>query len=317
MYAPATSDLRFPSASTIRPTRPQLPETSPSRRPWLDALEGMPQLELELDAAHGVLIQRMKPVGRPSLTRGLLSDLQTVIRALPQGYADDRANGYSPVKYLVLASKLPGMFLLGGDLELFMDLISRGEVAPMRRYAHDCIEVVHSHLHAVNLPIHTIALVQGDALGGGWEGALAQDVIIAEKSAKFALPEILFNLFPGMGAYTMLSRRLTAAQAEQMILSGRVYSADELHDMGLVEVVAPDGEGEAALYDYIKRHERVGIARQAVFQARRIAKPVSREELLQIVDLWVDSAMSLSSSDLRKMQRLATAQDKRTIRETR
>jgi DSF synthase len=182
----------------------------------------------------------------------------------------------------------------------------------MRRYAHDCIDVVHAHLHAVDLPLHTIALVQGDALGGGWEGALAQDVIIAERSAKFAFPETLFNLFPGMGAYTLIARRLSAVQAEEMIMSGRVYTAEELQQIGLVEVVAEDGQGEAALYEYIRRHERSRTSRQSIFSARRIVKPVSREELIRIVDLWVDAAMSLQPGDLRKMQRLAKAQNRRT-----
>lgn len=281
-------------------------------RPWLEALRNLSELELEFDPAHGLLIQRMTPVTRPSLTRGLLSDLLRVIRALPAGYAEDVERGVSPLKYLVLGSNLPGMFLLGGDLAMFMEVIGRGERETMRRYAHDCIDVVHAHLHAVDLPLHTIALVQGDALGGGWEGALAQDVIIAERSAKFAFPESLFNLFPGMGAYTMLARRLTGAQAEEMILSGRIYTAEELQQMGLVEVVAEDGQGEAALYDYIRWHERSRTARQSIFAARRIAKPVTRDELIRIVDLWVEAAMSLQPNDLRKMQRLAMAQNRRT-----
>ena len=51
---------------------------------------------------------------------------------------------------------------------------------------------------AFHTPLITIALVQGDALGGGFECALSFDVLIAERSAKMGLPEVLFNLFPGM-----------------------------------------------------------------------------------------------------------------------
>ena len=56
-----------------------------------------------------------------------------------------------------------------------------------------------------NLPFTTISLVQGDALGGGFEAALCGDIIIAEKQARFGFPEVLFNLFPGMGAYNSCS----------------------------------------------------------------------------------------------------------------
>ena len=62
------------------------------------------------------------------------------------------------------------------------------------------MEAIPRNYPALNLPMVTIALVQGDALGGGFECALAHDLIIAERSAKLGLPEVLVNLFPGIGA---------------------------------------------------------------------------------------------------------------------
>ena len=105
-------------------------------------------------------------------------------------------------------------------------------------YAKLCIDNIYPRTQAFFTPTLTkITLVQGDALGGGFECALASDVIVAEESAQMGLPEILFNLFPGMGAYSLLSRKLDPVRAERMILSGRLYSAAELHDIGLVDIV--------------------------------------------------------------------------------
>ena len=157
----------------------------------------------------------------------------------------------------------------------------------------------------------TIALVQGDALGGGFEAALAHDVIIAERSAKFGLPEVLFNLFPGMGAYSFLSRRIGRMAAERMILSGRIYSADELHEIGLVHTVVPDGEGEQAVNEYVDANSRWHNAHHATFKAGRRVDPVTLEELKDVVDGWVEAALRLSETDLRRMARLAGAQDRR------
>ena len=98
--------------------------------------------------------------------------------------------------------------------------------------------------------------MQGDALGGGFESALASNVVIAEKGVKMGLPEVLFNLFPGMGAYSLLSRRVGTARAEQMILSGRLYTSDELFEMGVVDILAEKGEGEVEVYKYIKSAKR-------------------------------------------------------------
>lgn len=216
-----------------------------------------------------------------------------------------------PVRYLVLASRVPGTFNLGGDLALFMRAIEERDTATLRRYARACIGVQYRRASNLSLPIGTIALVQGDALGGGFEAALAHEVIIAERQAKFGLPEVLFNLFPGMGALSFLSRRMPPAQAEKMVLSGRVYTAEEMAALGIVDRVVDEGCGEVAVLDFVREADRTWRTRSAVSAARRIVSPVSEDELLRVVDLWVDTAMSLSPIDLRKMKHLVNAQDRR------
>src|SRR3546814_13512171 len=86
-------------------------------------------------------------------------------------------------------------------------------------YALKVVDIVYRNCVALDLPIITAALVQGDALGGGFEGVLSSNLIVAEKGCRFGLPEILFNLFPGMGAYSLLARRISPALAERMIRS--------------------------------------------------------------------------------------------------
>jgi DSF synthase len=157
----------------------------------------------------------------------------------------------------------------------------------------------------------SIALVQGDALGGGFECALSFDMIVAERSARFGFPEVLFNLFPGMGATSFLSRRIGRVAARRMMLDGTIHTAEELHAMGVVDVLAEDGEGEAAVRELIARHGRRRNATQALFGAMRQVEPVTLEELRAVVDIWVDAALNLGPADLRKMKRLASAQERR------
>jgi DSF synthase len=153
--------------------------------------------------------------------------------------------------------------------------------------------------------------VQGDALGGGFESALASDVIVAEESAQMGLPEILFNLFPGMGALSLLARRIGMRAAEDLVLSGRILSAADLHRMGVVDVLATDGQGEAAVRNWIARNEKRRNGLQAVLRARQFIHPVTRTELDGIVSLWVDGALRLRERDLRMMQRVVRAQMRR------
>ena len=250
-----------------------------------------------------------KTIGRS--TTGLLSDVREMQGNLRQLHIAQVKAGQDPIQYLVFGSNGPGVYNLGGDIVFFADRIRAGDRAAMHAYAHLCIDVIHGNYTAFQMPIVTIALVQGDALGGGFEDALSHDVVVAERSARLGLPEILFNLFPGMGAYSFLSRRIGARATEKMIMSGNLYTGVELHEMGVVDVLAEDGEGEATVRDYIDRNARKFNAQHAMFRTRREVNPVTDKELRNVVDIWVETAMSVTEPDLRKMERLAQAQKRR------
>lgn len=282
--------------------------TAPAERPrFEDHAPIFDNLNVEIEPRHGAYWCRMRPRERPSFTPGLLADLADMQRGLVR-----MANaGATPIRYYVLASELPGIFNLGGDLTVLAQRVRQRDRDSLVRYARACIDVLYNNAVGFDLPIVTVALVQGDALGGGFEAALSCDIIVAEKGTRFGLPEVLFNLFPGMGAYSFLSRRLDSTRAEQLMLSGRLYSADELKDMGIVDVVCEDGQGVDAVDAFVKDHEKAYKGRQAILQARHIVNPITREELMKVTDLWVDTAVTLEPSDLRRMRHLATAQNRR------
>jgi DSF synthase len=156
--------------------------------------------------------------------------------------------------------------------------------------------------------VHTTVLVQGDTLGGGLESVLPFHKVIFERSAQAGFPEVLFNLFPGMGAWNFTIRKAGFAVANEMVLSGRLYTADQLYRRGLVDLVVEDGEGEAAIEHVVRGvHPRLR-GTLAALQARRVAAPITYEMLLEIVDQWTDAALALTDRDLRLMERLARAQ---------
>ncbi len=269
------------------------------------------ELLVEVDPHERVVWYFMRPTTRPSATVGLMRDIahmQDAIRTLFDTFTDP-AN--PPVRYTVLGSRMPGIFNLGGDLALFARLIREKNRDALTAYARLSIDVIHANCVNLNLPLISASVVQGDALGGGFEAALSSNLIVAEQSAKFGLPEVLFNLFPGMGAYSFLSRRIDPAKAEKMLLSGRIYSAGEMHEMGVVDVLAADGQGEQALYDYIDKHGRQYFSHRAIYQVRRRVQPITYEEMADITDIWVDTAMTIGEEDLARMERLAAAQDRR------
>jgi len=142
---------------------------------------------------------------------------------------------------------------------------------------------------------------------------LNSDIIIAERVSKMGFPEILFNLFPGMGAYSFLARKIGTVQAEMMILSGKLYSAEELYEIGLVDVMVEDGEGEEAVYDYVAKQTRRSNGYIAVQKARQRFNPVTYQELMDISGIWVDTALQLSEKDLKVMDRFVRSQQKHLL----
>lgn len=292
------------------PKRAQRQGRAGAKPAWLCEAEALPHLSVTYDADKHILWQSMAG-DRPCFTPGLLASMTRLLDLVDRAWTRP-AREAEPVPYLVLGSRWPGVFNLGGDLCLFLDLIAHGDRERLRRYAHTCARGQYRLASNLGHPLCTIALVQGDALGGGFEAALAHQVIIAERAARFGLPEVLFNLFPGMGAYSFLSRKLTTAKAEWLIVSGQVLSAEELHELGVVDVLAEDGQGVEAVHTYVAEYERRALTRRAVFKARTLVNPISREELLRVADLWVDSALQLSPVDVRKMRHLAKAQQRRS-----
>ncbi|HXV25815.1 MAG TPA: crotonase/enoyl-CoA hydratase family protein [Alphaproteobacteria bacterium] len=278
------------------------------------AEEGVLSLDVSFESELRLLWSYFRHTHSPSFTPELLHDIGAVQRSVCRIFAEQVDPEAVPIRYMVWASRLPTIWNLGGDLRLFAHLIRERDRDRLLAYA---LEVVREgHLNAVNLhlPLITISLVQGDALGGGFEAALSSNLIVAERSAKFGLPEILFNLFPGMGAYTFLARRINPAAAERMIFSGKIYSAAELHEMGVVDVLADDGAGERALYDYIRRMERAHHTHCAIYRVRQRVQPITYEEMADIARIWVDTALNLQEADLRKMERLVVAQNRRLER---
>lgn len=215
---------------------------------------------------------------------------------------------HTNIKYHVIASRVPGIFNLGGDLDLFRRLVLANDRLSLLDYGTACIDVLYANITHLDQDLTTISLVQGEALGGGFEAALSSDVLIAERGSRMGFPEVLFNLFPGMGAYSLLSRKLDPKRAECMILSGKIYTAEELHGMGLVDLLVDAGEGERTVYEYIKRENRARNGFRSLRRVRDLRDPITYKELTDVLEIWVDAAMKLENRDLRMMERLVARQ---------
>ena len=269
------------------------------------------ELDVLYRADDATLWTFMRPEGRPSFTPPMLRDFEDWQRLIVENFGP----GQVPLRYLVLGSRAPGVFCFGGDLSLFERLIRSRDRDGLARYGYRCVEILHRNMHSLDLPMLTIGLVQGAALGGGFEALLSFDYIVAERNATFGFPEILFGLFPGMGAHAILSRKLGSAIADRLIVSNQTYTAEEMYELGLVHHLAENGEGLAACEDFIRKCQRRHPGLVNARRAMKLVNPIGLDELKRIVDLWADAALQLSDGDLKVMSRLTRAQERVGLRD--
>lgn len=244
---------------------------------------------------------------RPCFRSELLDEMWSFTSSITQRESERQPGR---LRHFVLASAASA-FNLGGDLDLFSKLIRANDHEHLLAYARRCVEGVYTLHTGLGGDVRTIALVQGDALGGGLEMALACHTIVAEEGVEMGLPEVLFGLFPGMGAYSFLCKRVSPQLAERIILDGRMYSSEEFHQMGIVDVLVPKGHGEVAVQDIIRQQQRAPYSHLAMNSVRGISQRVSYDELMGITEIWVDTALALGEKSLRMMERIVRAQERR------
>jgi DSF synthase len=241
--------------------------------------------------------------GIPCITRDLLEEMERGSYALERAFAP-HANDHG-LDFLVIRSLHSKAFSVGGDFALFIDLIDRQNRDGLTDYANAAIAAQFRNYtgHGIR-GVTTIALLEGDALGGGLECALSCDIVVAESHVRAGFPEVLFNMFPGMGGMSFLVRRAGQRVANEMVRSGRLYSAQELLEFGVVDELTQAGGGLDAVRRIVGRSQPQRLAQAAISSAARLVQPVPRSELEQIVGVWVDRALSLDDRGRAWMKRL-------------
>jgi len=265
------------------------------------------EISITYDEHDKILWCFFDQLGRPCFTFDLGDEIEKLQKAIEnKTLISDKVGNEN--QYVVFGSNTPNIYNLGGDLELFIKNIRNDDIEMMKKYAKQSVDILYRNITCYKSDVITIGLVQGNALGGGFEFAMSFDILVAEKNTKFGLPEILFNLFPGMGAYSFLVRRIGRVETEKMIFNGSMYTGQELYDLGVIDILAEDGEGQATVTNYITTNRKRFHAEKSIYDARKLASPICKKELLDITYNWAEMSMKLNDADLRKMEKLVSAQ---------
>lgn len=245
-------------------------------------------------ALVGVCYENGPARGVPCFTLPHLDALLDANRSL------DKA--HTTAKFQVLYSTHRKVFSLGGDLRAFVHMVRNKNKSGLCAYALRCMQLLLAGQRSKRL---NVALVQGQCRGGGWECVLAHDYVIAEEQSTFAFPEVQLGTFPGMGALSLLSRKLGTAAAFDIALSGTMYTAEELFNMGLVDALVGKDEG----WDAVANMRGMLTGEYQGRMALKEVDPIPERELSLIVQRWVNTVMALDGYALCLMDRVADAQE--------
>src|SRR2546423_7574568 len=187
----------------------------------------------------------------------------------------------------IFVSAKKSVFSAGGDLrelyETAAAVPAKGRPAGVRAF----LERIHAVMNAIDAaPFVTIAAVHGACLGGGLELALACDMIIADKMARFAFPELRLGFIPGFGGIPRLKRDLGNAFVRDLLLTGRSVNATRAQSVGLVAQLAAEGEALKIARATAAQIAKFDSATRAA--AKKFIKPIPHDELRREIDLFCE-----------------------------
>lgn len=279
------------------------PTTHPNCRPFTEAGE-LTQISAFYEDDRRVMWMMLRAAPRPCFNNTLVDEIMTLAQAA-------RDSGL-PFDFWVTGSLVPQIFNVGGDLSFFAESIRNGKREALRAYARACIDCVHAASRGFDTGAISLAMIEGTALGGGFEAALAHHFVLAQTNARMGFPEMAFNLFPGMGGYSLVARKAGMRLAEQLISSGESHTAEWYEDKGLVDVLFQPGNAYQATRTFIDTLRPKLNGMRAMIRARQRVLQLSRSELMDITEDWVESAFSIDVKDRQYMERLVMMQNRRT-----
>jgi DSF synthase len=254
-------------------------------------------LHLKVDKAYSILWIR---IGTPNELHYSYKTVCTISDTIPYIKKLVQENN---IRYTVLLSANKNVWNMGGDLELFADCVKNRNIDTLRDYALKCINVVYNFNAQLDANVIVVSIVQGNAFGGGFECALAGNYIIAEEHAKFSFPEVVFGTFPGMGAYSFLTRKIGYNRASEMINSNEKWTSQELKKSGIIDFVTECGNGINCFYELLNRNQ---FTVNSKYKSICASVPIS--ELHNIIELWIESVMALNEKKIRIIEKIISAQ---------
>ncbi|NMU93030.1 crotonase/enoyl-CoA hydratase family protein [Achromobacter ruhlandii] len=268
------------------------------------AAGNLKQVSAFYEEGRRVMWMMLRAQPRPCFNHELIDEIMTLARAA-------RDSGL-PIDFWVTGSLVPQIYNVRRHPNIFAAVTRPSRREALRAYARACVDCVHAATRGFDTGGVSLAMIEGTALGGGFEAALAHHFVLAQNNARMGFPEMAFNLFPGMGGYSLVARRSGMKLAEELIGTGESHTAEWFQARGLVDVLFEPGDAYKATRTFIDVMRPKLNGMRAMLRARQRVLQLTRSELMDITEDWVEAAFNIDPKDRAYMERLVMAQNRRS-----
>jgi len=234
---------------------------------------------LSWDVTNGVIELRLHRSPCNELGSVSLDELEHFVAALDDLEKTSHA--------LIVHSEMGSGFCAGADLRELYERSGAMQMTDALHGVREFLERIHRALNRIDAsPLPTIASVHGVTFGGGLELALVCDLIIADKTARFAFPELRLGLIPGFGGIPRLKRDVGNSTIRDLLLTGRSFNATKAQQIGLLSQVVAEGEALRAARATAAQFAK--FDRHTAATAKQFIKPIPYDELKREIDIFCD-----------------------------
>ena len=280
----------------------------------IEATGPLPGLLLTFDQPRRLLTVTMSPE-RFSITHELATSLRTLQLSIKKRCLPPNLHKpfEPPIKWVVYQSISATIFLLGADLSILLNAVRDDKREALIAYARLCADISDTNTGLLGGHVPTIAVVRGKTVGGGFEAVASCNLVIADKTAKFQLPEMKFHTFPGL-AYSFVGRRTSLKAVDELVLTGKTWDAAEAAAKGVIDILTDDPASEVNTFvDSIVSHAAYCATLRV---KKRIAGP-NRAELTAVTRDWTQTVANIPAAAIHTIERLQAVQDQMVRRSAR
>lgn len=279
---------------------------SPSWNIWHKLSCNMDEIESLYDPKNKVLLIELKHHDSPTLTLKALNCIYEMQNIIVSFF--ERFPNASP-HYVIWASANQKAFCLGLDMSYIFESIRSNNEKMLRKYIERCADVMFINYHNLDLPLINLAVIDGNAYGGGLSFALSSDVVFARDNIACCLSEIKCNILPPIGAlFYSLKLKIDDHQIDELFSKRHEYSINELIKIDAVNFHYKT-DPTRLIDTFVNKSSKHFSTYSSLYKQRKKSSLLGQSYIPAFVDMWLASAFNLTDKEHKRLEKIVDLQN--------